>query len=65
MEIKYDKVSYECSGSKILSNIEFDIKSGIVFIKGQLGASTFSHSLKFEFEGDQTIIGNLIQAIEL
>ena len=45
--------------------IEFVVKNGIVFIKGQLGASFSSHSLTFEFEADQTLIGIFIQAIEL
>ena len=45
--------------------IEFVMKNGIAFIKGQLGASFSSHSLKFEFQADQTLIGRLIQAIEL
>ena len=45
--------------------IEFALENGIAYIKGQLGASFSSHSLKFEFEADQTLIGGLIQAIEL
>ncbi len=45
--------------------IEIIMKNGIVSINGQLGASFFSHSLKFEFEADQTLIGSLIQAIKL
>ena len=45
--------------------IEFVLKNGLAFIKGQLGASFFSHSLMFEFQADQTLIGRLIQAIEL
>ena len=45
--------------------IEFVVKNGIASIKGQLGASFSSHSLKFEFQADQTLIGRLIQAIEL
>ena len=45
--------------------IEFVLENGIAYIKGQLGASFSSHSLKFEFEADQTLIGSLIQAIEL
>ena len=45
--------------------IEFVMKNGIAFIKGQLGASFSSHSLKFEFQADQTLIGRLMQAIEL
>ena len=45
--------------------IEFVMKNGIVFIKGQLGASFSSHSLTCAFEADQTLIGSIIQAIEL
>ncbi len=45
--------------------IEFVVKNGTAFIKGQLGASFAAHSLKFEFQADQTLIGRLIQTIEL
>ena len=45
--------------------IEFVVKNGVAFVKGQLGASFSSYSLKFEFQADQTLIGRLIQAIEL
>ena len=45
--------------------IEFVVKNGVAFVKGQLGASFSSHSLKFEFQADQTLIGRLMQAIEL
>ncbi|MBR3869458.1 MAG: hypothetical protein IKM66_09105 [Clostridia bacterium] len=45
--------------------IEFVMKNGIVFIKGQLGASFSSHSLMFEFEADQSLIGNLLQMFKL
>ena len=44
--------------------IEFAVQKGIALIKGQLGASSSAHSLKFEFQADQTLIGRLIQAIE-
>ena len=44
--------------------IEFTVQKGIALIKGQLGASFSAHSLKFEFQADQTLIGRLIQAIE-
>ena len=43
--------------------IEFIMKNGRLFVKGQLGASFFSHSLIFEFEADQTVVGNLLQEI--
>ena len=45
--------------------IEFVVKNGVAFVKGQLGASFSSYSLKFEFQADQTLIERLIQAIEL
>ena len=45
--------------------IEFVVKNGVAFVKGQLGASVSSYSLKFEFQADQTLIGRLMQAIEL
>ena len=45
--------------------IEFVVKNGVAFVKGQLGASFSSNSLKFEFQADQTLIGRLMQAIEL
>ena len=43
--------------------IEFVVKNGVAFVKGQLGASFSSYSLKFEFQADQTLIGRLMQAI--
>lgn len=45
--------------------IEFVVKNGVAFVKGQLGASFSAYSLKFEFQADQTLIGHLMQAIEL
>ena len=45
--------------------IEFVVKNGVAFVKGQLGASFSAYSLKFEFQADQTLIGRLMQAIEL
>ena len=45
--------------------IEFVVKNGVAFVKGQLGASFSSYSLKFEFQADQTLIGRFMQAIEL
>ena len=45
--------------------IEFVVKNGGAFVKGQLGASFSSYSLKFDFQADQTLIGRLMQAIEL
>ena len=45
--------------------IEFVVNNGVAFVKGQLGASFSSYSLKFEFQADQTLIGRLMQAIEL
>ena len=45
--------------------IEFVAKNGVAFVKGQLGSSFSSYSLKFEFQADQTLIGRLMQAIEL
>ena len=45
--------------------IEFVMKNGILSVKGQLGSSFSSHSLMFEFEADQTLIGTLLQEITL
>lgn len=45
--------------------IEFIMKNGNLSIKGQLGASFFSHSLLFEFEADQTLVGRLLQEIKI
>ena len=45
--------------------IEFIMKNGSLSIKGQLGASFSSHSLLFEFEADQTLVGLLLQEINL
>ena len=52
-------------GADTDGNIEFVVKNGVAFVKGQLGASFSAHSLKFEFQADQTLIGRLMQAIEL
>jgi hypothetical protein len=52
-------------GADTDANIEFVVKNGVAFVKGQLGASFSSYSLKFEFQADQTLIGRLMQAIEL
>ena len=49
----------------IPSEQQYKYIDGLAFMKGQLGASFFSHSLKFAFQADQTLIGRLIQAIEL
>ena len=52
-------------GADTDGNIDFVVKNGVAFVKGQLGASFSSYSLKFEFQADQTLIGRLMQAIEL
>ena len=52
-------------GADTDGNIEFVVKNGVAFVKGQLGASFSSYSLKFEFQADQTLIERLMQAIEL
>ena len=52
-------------GADTDGNIEFVVKNGVAFVKGQLGASFSSYSLKFEFQADQTLIGRLMQAIKL
>ena len=43
--------------------IEFVMKNGKLSVKGQLGAPFYSHSLMFEFEADQTLVGTLLQEI--
>lgn len=43
--------------------IEFVMKNGKLFVKGQFGASFSTCSLTFEFEADQTLVGNLLQEI--
>lgn len=43
--------------------IDFEMTKGHLYIKGQLGASFSSHSLRFEFEADQTLVGNLLQTL--
>ena len=45
--------------------IDFELNSGRLVVKGQLGASFTSHSLQFEFEADQTLVGNLLNSIKL
>lgn len=44
-------------------HIEFTIENGHVFVDGVLGSTFNSHSLKFEFEADQTMIGILLNSI--
>ena len=43
--------------------IELVMTNGKLSVKGQLGSSFSSHSLMFEFEADQTLIGTLLQEI--
>ena len=43
--------------------IELVMTNGKLSVKGRLGASFSSHSLMFEFEADQTLVGNLLQEI--
>ena len=43
--------------------VDFTMKNGLVSVKGQLGASFSLHSLHFEFEADQTLVGALLQAL--
>lgn len=43
--------------------IDFNMKNGKLYIKGQLGASFSAHSLRFEFEADQTLIEKLLQSL--
>lgn len=43
--------------------VDFEMKNGRLFVKGQLGASFSSHSLNFGFEADQTLIGNLLEKL--
>lgn len=45
--------------------IDFELNSGRLVVQGQLGASFTSHSLQFEFEADQTLVGNLLNSIKL
>ena len=37
------------------------MKNGRLYVKGRLGASFSSHSLRFDFEADQTLVGNLLE----
>ena len=45
--------------------IDFTIKNGFLSVQGQLGASFSPHSLRFEFEADQTLVGTLLQALTI
>lgn len=40
--------------------IDFKMENGRLYIKGQLGATFSSHYLRFEFEADQTLVGELL-----
>ena len=43
--------------------LDFEMINGRLFVKGQLGASLASHSLKFEFEADQTLVSALLETL--
>ena len=43
--------------------LDFEMINGRLFVKGQLGASFASHSLKFEFEADQTLVSALLETL--
>lgn len=45
--------------------IDFEMCKGKLYIKGQLGASFSSHSLKFSFEADQALLKSLMQSISV
>lgn len=43
--------------------ISFEMQNGRLCVKGRLGASFSSHSLIFDFEADQTLVGNLLEKL--
>lgn len=45
--------------------IDFAMNNGLLSVKGRLGASFSLHSLAFEFEADQTLLGVLLQTITI
>ncbi len=45
--------------------IDFKMKNGRLSIKGQLGASFSLHSLRFEFDADQTLVGKLLHYLSV
>lgn len=45
--------------------IDVAVDRGRVTVKGQLGASFTSHSLRFEFDADQTLLSSLLKCVDL
>ena len=43
--------------------VDFTVKNGRVYVKGQLGASFSAYSLNFELEADQTLVGTLLKSL--
>lgn len=53
------------SGADTDGFLNFEMNNGRLIVKGQLGASFYSHSLTFAFEADQTLVGALLSAITI
>ena len=45
--------------------VDFEMKNGKLHVAGRLGATFSTHSLSFEFEADQTLLGSLIQSLTI
>jgi len=45
--------------------VDFEMKDGHLHVEGRLGATFSRHSLTFEFEADQTLLGPFIQILAI
>ena len=45
--------------------VDFEMKDGQLHVEGRLGATFSTHSLTFEFEADQTLLGPFIQILAI
>ena len=45
--------------------VDFEMKDGHLHVEGRLGATFSTHSLTFEFEADQTLLGPFIQILAI
>ncbi|MGM9601053.1 MAG: hypothetical protein ACI3W5_05660 [Faecousia sp.] len=57
------KFRIDDAGADTDGYIDFEMKSGQLSIRGQLGASFSTHSLMFEFRADQSLVSALLQAL--
>ena len=59
-EFRLDDIGADTDGY-----VDFNLKNGRLHINGQLGATFSFYSLTFEFEADQTLLGLLIECLDI